>query len=276
MESRYVDENNRLYTTPLYSFFIGISPTYFCFLFSLQSVFLPAWFGHDEITTKSLAAKILTSYASTQKETSPGKHAVEQLLLRLPYLSFGESRSAGDEPFIGNDNVAAAGARLVESDYSFSNDVLNAITLIRVGKTKKKSGAYPRPDIFDRPILRTRVLRTSSQRSPWDNSDSVDYFPSVLVAVHELSFKSSKVRHLDAIDEFQIANNISNSANGEKTESYNHMWSWEDTATEIQRNLDRVRSSESHVSSANSSRNGNVAVVDLSSLCVCGDLSAVV
>jgi hypothetical protein len=171
-------------------------------------------------------------------------------------------------------NIAAGGGvRLVESDYAFSNDLLKATSAILVAK--KKPGAYPRPDIFDRPILRTRVMCKSSQRSPWDNSDSVDYFPSVLVAVHEFSFNSSKVRHLDAIDEFQIANNISNSANGQKTESYNHMWSWEDTATEIQRNLDRVRSSDSHIT-ANINKNNDVAVVDLSSLCACGDLSAVV
>jgi hypothetical protein len=209
----------------------------------------------------------------TQQKTSPAKHAVEQLLLRLPYLKFGEiSSEAG--AIMEND---IAGARLVDSDYTFSNDLLRAIMSIHV-VAKKRAGAYPRPDIFDRPILRARVMRKSSHRSPWvNNSDAVDCFPSVLVAVHEFSFNSSTVRHLDAIDEFQIANNISNSANGEKTESYNHMWSWEDTATEIQRNLDRARSSESSTASANSRKNdnnnNNVAVVDLSSLCACGNLS---
>jgi hypothetical protein len=239
-------------------------------------VFLPEWFGHpDEVTTKSLAAKILTSYALTQTVSSPGKHAAEQLLLRLPHLSFGENVEHAPMDFT---NRAGAAAHLVESDYTFSNELLKAVTIAAFRVAKKRPGARPRPDIFDRPILRTRVMRKSSQRSPWDNSDSVDYFPSVLEAVHEFSYNSSKVRHLDAIDEFQIANNISNCANGEKTESYNHMWSWEDTATEIQRNLDRVWSSDSSNITANSNKNNNsvAAVVNLSNLCACGDLSAVV
>jgi hypothetical protein len=53
------------------------------------------------------------------------------------------------------------------------------------------------------------------------------------------------VRHIDAIDDIMIANNIANSANGDKTESYNYWWSWQDAAGEIQRNLERMRSSDS-------------------------------
>jgi hypothetical protein len=50
---------------------------------------------------------------------------------------------------------------------------------------------------------------------------------------------------MDAIDDILIANNIANSANGEKTESYNYWWSWQDAADEIQKNLERQRSLES-------------------------------
>lgn len=66
-----------------------------------------------------------------------------------------------------------------------------------------------------------------------------------LFAVQELSFGSSRVRHMDAIDDIMIANNIANSANGDKTESYNYWWSWQDAAEEIQRNLERMRSTDS-------------------------------
>jgi hypothetical protein len=53
------------------------------------------------------------------------------------------------------------------------------------------------------------------------------------------------VRHADAIDDVLIANNIANSANGEKTESYRYWWSWQDKAGEIQKNLVRQRSGDS-------------------------------
>lgn len=67
-----------------------------------------------------------------------------------------------------------------------------------------------------------------------------------LIAVQELSFGSTKVRHLDAIDDVLIANNIANSANGEKTESYNYWWIWQDSATsDIRKSLSRLRSPDS-------------------------------
>jgi hypothetical protein len=50
---------------------------------------------------------------------------------------------------------------------------------------------------------------------------------------------------MDAIDDIMIANNIANSANGDKAESYNYLWTWEDTADEIHRNLLRLRSHDS-------------------------------
>ena len=77
-----------------------------------------------------------------------------------------------------------------------------------------------------------------------------DIIPHIaLVAVQELSFGSSRVRHMDAIDDIMIANNIANSANGDKTESYHYWWSWEDAASEIQRNLERIRSTDSATNS---------------------------
>ena len=63
-----------------------------------------------------------------------------------------------------------------------------------------------------------------------------------LLAVQPLSFGSSKVRHLEPIDDILIANNISCSAKGEKTESYNYWWSWQDAAKTIQEKLKRKES----------------------------------
>jgi phosphosulfolactate phosphohydrolase-like enzyme len=52
------------------------------------------------------------------------------------------------------------------------------------------------------------------------------------------------VRHLDAIDDVLIANNIAHSANGEKVEGYDYWWSWQDTAREIQTKLSSQRSGD--------------------------------
>ena len=38
------------------------------------------------------------------------------------------------------------------------------------------------------------------------------------------------MRHLGAIDDILIANNIAKSASGEKAETYNYWWRWEDDA----------------------------------------------
>lgn len=73
---------------------------------------------------------------------------------------------------------------------------------------------------------------------------TVSIFASALQAVQQLSYGSTKVRHTDPIDDIQIANNIANSANGERTESYNFLWTWEDKASEIQRKLERQTSVE--------------------------------
>lgn len=129
------------------------------------------------------------------------------------------------------------------SDCLFDDDLLAAAELVVVNQVKL--GRKPKPEIFNRPILRSRALRETNNKVPWHSSAYVDAFPSVLCAVEELSFGSLRVRHVDPIDDILIANNIANSANGEKTESYNCLWSWQDTASEISKNLERQKSSES-------------------------------
>ena len=62
---------------------------------------------------------------------------------------------------------------------------------------------------------------------------------AALLAVQPLSYGSLKVRHMEPIDDILIANNITCSAKGEKTESYNYWWSWQDAAPSIQEKLER-------------------------------------
>jgi hypothetical protein len=56
-----------------------------CFCAKIR--FLPSFFG-GEPKTGNLAAKVLTSYVHMEDITPPGRHAADQLLLRLKYLCF--------------------------------------------------------------------------------------------------------------------------------------------------------------------------------------------
>jgi hypothetical protein len=190
--------------------------------------------------------------------TAPGSHAVQQLLLRLKYLHF-----EGQPKDIAESN----GSSMIASDLTFSDDLLAAADKIFVEKIKP--GAKPRQEILVRPILRSRPPTKGSHHVPWDNYAAIDSFPSALVAVHELSFASSKVRHIESIDDILIANNLVNSANGEKTESYNYIWSWQDTAGEITKNLERQKSSDDSPFPNHETQNAFWGLRVVGNLCAC-------
>jgi hypothetical protein len=77
-----------------------------------------------------------------------------------------------------------------------------------------------------------------------------------IVAVQQLSFGSTRVRHIDAIDDIHIANNIANCANGLKQQAYNYQWMWKDpSVASPTRNIPLGRyGSASSSSVANSSK----------------------
>jgi hypothetical protein len=121
---------------------------------------------------------------------------------------------------------------------------LSDTNAIKLGKVA--IGATPKEGIFDRPIMRSRKPKKGTNAlAPWDNIASVSVFANALQAIQQLSYGSTKVRHVGSIDDIMIANNIASSASGEKTESYNFLWVWEDKAIEISRNLGRNRSPRS-------------------------------
>eukprot|EP00978_Attheya_sp_CCMP212_P007561 scaffold17461_cov53-Attheya_sp.AAC.10 len=160
--------------------------------------------------------------------TPPGRHATEQLLLRKGHLTFGGSVSE-----LGSVDEAGPS----KSDFSFSGDLLRGVS--HVVMEQRQSGVRPLDEIFDRPIVRSRPPKRGSLQ----HETTVRSFPSALHAVQELSFGSSKVRHMNAIDDIVIANNIASSAKGLKTESYNYYWSWKDAS----RGKDFERPSSSQV-----------------------------
>jgi len=193
--------------------------------FGFSSPFLTTNFEGDA----RLAEKVLTSYLHMENITPAGQHAADQVLLRLPYLKYTQN-PADDEKFVVFD-----GSGKDESlawDYDFDEELLQATQNIMV--EKRICGAEPMDVIFGRPILRRRAPK-KNQELTWEDQSAVTVYPNALLAVQDLSFGSTKVRHIDAIDDILIANNIANSANGEKTESYNYMWNWQDTAEQMAR-----------------------------------------
>ena len=70
---------------------------------------------------------------------------------------------------------------------------------------------------------------SGTQKISWNNPSTVS-FGNALIAVQQLSYGSIKVRHTsESIDDIAIANDIAKSANNEKSECYNFLWTWEDT-----------------------------------------------
>ena len=181
--------------------------------FGFKHPFLPEHFRFG-----NQAEKIFTSYLHCDDVTPAGRHAASQLMLRMQFLIF-EGEVKDD---ISNGVIVKAW------DYDLPLEIKRDLDSIVV--EKRMPGAIPRDDIFDRPILRSRAPKKGTDKAPWDNSSSISPFPTALLAAQQMSFGSTKVRNLGAIDDVLIANNIAKSANGENVEAYNYWWRWQDDA----------------------------------------------
>lgn len=227
----------------------------------MEYPFLPSWLDHED-EALSLSAKVLKSYLDMPSITPLGQHSAEQLLFRLKFLVF------EGEVF---DIIPQENERFTITDVMFEEDIMDAMSEVKL--QVRLHGARPKREIFDRCILRRRKPKDGNTAAPWDNAASVSSFSSALQAAQQLSFGSSKVRHEDGIDDVMIANNLAKTAKGERTEAYGFIWSWEDTASEIQLNMKRRRSPNAHVREPN----GTLASNDTSSslfsrLFTCGNV----
>ena len=191
-----------------------------------EQAFLPESFDDSKHNASEQLAKVLTSYLGVPTITPAGRHAAEQLLLRLNYLVF-EGRLS--------ETVGVSSAPVFE----FDEHLLLKVEAIELPELA--SGAEPKEGIFNRPIMGSKKpKRGTNAVAPWDNNKaSVSTFSNALQAVQQLSYGSIKVRHVGPIDDIMIANSIASSASGERTESYNSLWVWQDKAQEISRNLGR-------------------------------------
>jgi hypothetical protein len=126
--------------------------------YGFKTIFLPAVYGNEDKVSGSgsLAAKIFQAYLDMKNITPPGRHAVEQLLLRLRYLQFKGSAAELATTLTSTD------------DYLLSQDLLHRSSQIELRKFAH--GARPIDGIFDRPILRSRPPKKGSQSIPWGGS----------------------------------------------------------------------------------------------------------
>ena len=105
--------------------------------------------------------------------TPAGRHAADQLLLRLRYLwCKGTATPTSSKKDVGG----GFWNKDQESDYVLDNALLEAADRIVV--SKRCHGARPRKDIVDRPILRGPAPKRDDPRAPWDNRASVRVYPS--------------------------------------------------------------------------------------------------
>jgi hypothetical protein len=130
--------------------------------YGFQKAFLPADMAKDQVTEK-----IFTSYLHMEDITPAGRHASDQLLLRLKYLVMDEA------------NVSGGGAITVPPGIESSDFELHEIVLEKAHNiivNARETGTKPCDDIFTRPILRFRPTRPGER--PSSSSPRKTEFPS--------------------------------------------------------------------------------------------------
>lgn len=168
--------------------FSHLAPSLHRWLQQHQACFLPYSLGKD-YNVRSIVAKVLTSLKDLDDTTPTTHHAASQLLLRLKYLICIDTDATKAGP---------RGSRRIDPDFCLDSQLVFTVKQVVLAE-KVHSGAKPRTDIFNRGIA-----RGSKAGGGQSGAIFFDAFPSALHAVHELSFGSTKVRHVNAIDDIAI------------------------------------------------------------------------
>lgn len=218
-----------------------------CFRYC-QTCFLPYSLGKNH-NVRPLVTKILLAVQGLQDATEATCHAAHQLIGRVPHLLYNDTSAV--------QAANSRGKRRVVADFTLTRALIAAAQQIEIPETVL-AGAIPRPDIFNRTVVRTRTLFLHSCTSG-DEDDSADCFPSALHAVQDLSLSSYQVWQMDnSIDEiaigtissavlhsvqgmslltilcFLLANKIASCAEGSKLgvkpmmEAFGFAWGWKD------------------------------------------------
>uniref|UniRef100_A0A7S1BNT1 Uncharacterized protein n=2 Tax=Corethron hystrix TaxID=216773 RepID=A0A7S1BNT1_9STRA len=135
--------------------------------FGFKNPFLPKEFSQDKFLEK-----VLISYLNSMIITPAGKHAAEQILLRVSYLVF------ENDP-----ECIAIWNNLNPNNFEFDMKLKQIVgQVILEDLWSINSGAQPLEMIFSRPILRSRIPKTNIE-SPWDKA-SIKVFPSGKICMH--------------------------------------------------------------------------------------------
>jgi hypothetical protein len=196
-----------------------------------------------------LAANTLVSYLRLSNIPPEGRHAANQLLLRLEYLNFEKTTDADQS----KRNSRRRNLQNVVRSADLKIDYILLAKIQRVRIANRKHGSKPDPSIFHRPVLMClkpcnwdedyRLLFPSGSKNTnqchkkleWRNRSTVSTFANALVAVQQLSYGSTKVRHSFSgwIDDVAIANEIAQCAIHETPGGfYNFLWALEDSKFE--------------------------------------------
>lgn len=180
---------------------------------ALQICFLPSSLG-KEYNVRHIVTKTLIAIQSMNDTTLVTHHAVRQILYRLRYL-------------LCIDTAASISAmtrytkwryqryhnnRIIDNDNSIFEQKLVTSVRNMLISDKVRSGAQPRPDIFNRPIISYRhggnrdMNRSDGDDGVCDRSTISTYYSSAMHATYDFSFQSTLTQHLNetTIDDIAI------------------------------------------------------------------------
>jgi hypothetical protein len=165
--------------------------------------FLPCSLGGD-YDVRSLVTKVLIALQSMPDTTPATHYAARQVLFRLRYLLCIDTAASLEASELFSKWRSDRNGRDESKGCILERSLIGSIRDMLV-PDKVRSGAQPRPDIFNRPM--TGCRRSSSWTPGMDvRMGASSYYTSALRAAQDFSFGSTKVRHLNeaTIDDISI------------------------------------------------------------------------
>jgi hypothetical protein len=165
--------------------------------------FFPCSLGKD-YNVRSIVTKVLIAVQSMPDTTAATHYAARQILFRLRYLLCIDTAAS----LKASDRFLKWSSDRIGCDEG-SGSILGRSLTRRIRDMlvpdKVRSGAQPRPDIFNRPLIGCRRLSSSTSGNDVRMGAS-SYFTSALRAAQDFSFGSTKVKHLNeaTIDDIAI------------------------------------------------------------------------
>ena len=210
--------------------------------------FLPSSFADqteregDRSTAEGKATKTLVAYLYRGPATTASRHAAEQLLMKIPYLTFGTE--------LNGLNIQAP--ILNQNDLRLDQTVLCRLDEVPVPNLKRSKpalGIFNRPIVCVRPFQNNRKMKVKRDESS-RVSPTVIIYPNAILAAQQVSYDHHPGSE---VDEIRIANALAEGAR-HQSKKYGYIWYWEDEAKESD--------GSSEVSWSNARRHESASFVD--------------